>query len=53
MRIYTSVVADVEKSKERQQIETFAVYIACTCLLYMNNIFSFWVDVSTLRSYCL
>jgi hypothetical protein len=51
MHIYKSAAANIVKTKERQEIENFAVYFARIFLLYMMNTFSFWIYVSTSRSY--
>ncbi|CAF1459113.1 unnamed protein product [Adineta steineri] len=51
--IYKSATANVIKSKDRQQIETFVYYIARLFLLYLANAFSFWVYVSTSQTYRL
>jgi hypothetical protein len=51
MHIYKSVANEPGKTKERQQIETFTIYIARIFLLYMSNTFSFWIYASTSRTY--
>ena len=53
MHIYKSVVVNVEKSEERQLIESFVIYIARKFLLYMSNTFSFWIYLATSQSYRL
>lgn len=53
MHIYKSAAANVEKSKERELIETFVIYIARVFLLYMSNTFSFWIYLSTSQSFRL
>ena len=53
MHIYKSAADGIVKTKERQQIETFTIFLARVFLLYMCNTFSFWVYVVTSRSYRL
>ena len=53
MHIYKSAATGIAKSKERQQIETFTIFLARVFLLYLSNTVSFWVYVSTSRSYRL
>jgi len=53
MHIYVISVVNLVKSKERQLIEAFAVYVARVFLLYLGNAFSFWVYISTSVSYRL
>ena len=53
MHIYKSAVTNIEKNEERKIIEAFVIYIARIFLLYMSNTFSFWIYLTTSKSYRL
>jgi hypothetical protein len=53
MDIYKAAAANIVKIKERQNIETFAIYFTRQFILYMANTFSFWIFLSISQSYRL
>ena len=53
MDVYKTVVANIVKTKERQNIETFAIYVTRQFILYLGNTFSFWIFLSTSQTYRL
>lgn len=49
--LYRIATLTVTKSKERLDIEIFLAYLARSFLLYLNNSLSFWVYLSSSRSF--
>ena len=51
--IYRAASHTMAKSEERQEIERFLSYLTRTFLLYLNNGLSFWIYLSSSRSFRL
>lgn len=49
--IYKSITESQAKSRERQDIESFVFYFTRLFLLYLNNSLSFWIYVSTSKTF--
>jgi hypothetical protein len=52
-RLYISATQTAIKSNERLQIESFITYLTGTFLLYINNGLSFWIYITTSRTFRL
>lgn len=51
--VYSTITASMNKTSERQKIESFINYLAQSFLLYLNNALPFWVYMASSRAFRL